>query len=108
MSCIMCVVWCPGIVKNARGITEHPITTLQPAGRRFPTPRQPSLEQLAIGRFPIPDGDRRHRPQSCRVVDEIATFERNHDIVGVLVLRENRVDIHARDLLSAPVQDCLQ
>ena len=104
----MRVMWRPGIVKDAGSVAEHPVPTLQPGRRRLPTPRQPSLEQLSIGRFPTPDGDRRHRPKSCGVVDEITTLELNQDVVGVLVLRENRLDIHARDLLSTPVEDVLE
>lgn len=61
-----------------------------------------------IRRLAAPDGDRRHCPESCRVVDEIAAVERDNDVVGVFVLGENRLDVNAGRLLSTPVEDALQ
>jgi len=52
----------------------------------------------------IPDGDRRHHPESGGVVDEIATLEWDENVVRVLVLRENGLYVRDWTLCPAPIQ----
>ena len=105
---LVCVMRRPRIIEDARGVTENPIATLQSARRWLPPARKSGLKQRSIRRLPAPDGDRRHRPESCSVVNEISTFERDEYVVRVLVLRQNRLDVDRRALRPAPVQHKLK
>ena len=96
------------IIEDAGRVAENPIAPLPPAWRRLPAPGKTSLEQLAIRRLVTPDGDRRHRPESGSVVNEVATLEWDQYIMRVLVLRENRLYVHTRTLRPAPVQRALE
>ena len=83
----MSVVRCPRIVKNARRVSKDFVATLKSTGRRFPTAGESGVEQLSIRRLVAPDGDRRHRSESCGVVNEITALKRDQYVVGVFVLR---------------------
>src|SRR5262249_41031906 len=98
----------PRIIKDASRVSQDAVATFQSARRRLPTAGKTSLEELSIGRLVCPDGDRRHGAQSGGIVNEVAALEWYQHIMRILVLRENRVDIHARSLRLAPVQRVLE
>src|SRR6267378_4954371 len=65
---LMSVMRCPRIVKDAGGITEYPIPSLESARRWLPASREPCIQKLPVRRLATPDGDRRHRSQSGCVI----------------------------------------
>ena len=92
-------------IEDAGRVAQDLVTALQTTWRRFPSAREPLLQKL-IGRgFMIPDDDRRHGAESGGVVDEVpAAFERDQDVMSVLILREDGLDIEGRPPRTAPVQ----
>ena len=57
---------------------------------RLPAAPQARLQELIGGRPMVPDGDRRHRPQSGRVVDDVnPVLPRDDHIVRELVLHDD-------------------
>ena len=96
------------IVKDAYRVPEHPIAAFHSTRRRLPPAGKARVEQLAIGGLVAPDGDRRHGPQSGCVIDEIASLERDEDVMRVLVLRQDGLDLERRALLPAPVQQAFE
>lgn len=97
-----------GRLEDAGGIPEDPVPALQATRRGLPAAAQACVEQLAIRWLVIPDGDRRHGTQSGGVEDEVARAVRNQDVVGVLVLCENRFDREWRLLPSSPIESELE
>src|SRR5437016_3538995 len=95
-------------VKDTRGVAQNPIATLQAARRGFPAVRQSRVEQLAIRRLVTPDGDRRHGPQSGRVICQVPALEGNQHVVSVFVLGENTLDVDRRTLDTRPVEHALE
>src|SRR5207249_3278209 len=69
------------ILKDAGRVPQNLVATLQPAGRWLPSPRQPRVKQLTIRRPMIPDGDRRHSPESGCVVNEVPSLVRNENVI---------------------------
>src|SRR6266576_1606572 len=92
------VMRCPRIVKDAGGITKYPISALESAWRRHPASREPCIQQLPVRRFATPDGDRRHRAQSGRVIHQVPTLKWYQDVVSVLVLCKDGFDCEWRAL----------
>ena len=75
---------------GARGVAEHARAVLEGGGGGLPAPRETISEQRRGGWAQVPDGDRRHGAESRGVEDEPALcVERDHDVVGVLVLRDD-------------------
>jgi len=102
------VVVAIGTFEDAGGIAQYSVATLQTAGRRSPAPLQPSIQQLSIGRLVIPDGDRRHRPESGSVVDQVPIPVRDEDVVRVLVLSEDGLDSERWLAAPTPVEGPLK
>src|SRR2546422_9569475 len=105
---LMGVMLPAGIVKDTRGVAQNPIATLQAGRRGFPAARQPRVEQLAIRRLVTPDGDRRHGPQSGRVIYQVPALEGNEHVVSVFVLGENTLDVDRRTLGTPPTEHALE
>ncbi len=104
----MGVMLSAGIVKDTRGVAQNPIATLQAARCGFPAARQARVEQLAIRRLVTPDGDRRHGPQSGRVIYQVPALEGNEHVVSVFVLSENTLDVDRRTLIAPPIEHALE
>jgi len=92
------------VLKDAGCIPENAIASLETTRRRFPATREPRIKELAIGGPVIPDGDRRHGPQSGSVVDQILALKGNQDVMRVLVLSQNGFHGQGRAHGAAPIQ----
>ena len=94
---------------SAGSIAEHLRATFQLRGGWPPATRQPVLEQLGRAGSMIPHGDRRDRPESRRVKDqEAAAIQREHDIMSVLILRDDLLDLARRRSATGPHKDVCQ
>jgi len=92
------------ILKDAGRVPQNLVATLQPAGRWLPSPRQPRVKQLTIRRPMIPDGDRRHSPESGCVVNEVPSLVRNENVMSVLVLGEDALHCQRWAKGASPVE----
>ena len=87
------------------GIPQHRIPRLQPRWRRLPSAAEPLREQLRGRWLVIPHGDRRDGTQSRGIEDEeVATIERQDDVVGVLILRDDLDHLLRWHLFSGPLE----
>jgi hypothetical protein len=75
-------------------VTEDDIAIHRSRSGRLPTAGHAGIEQLVSAGHVIPDGDRRHRAQSGRVVDEAepVSIERHEHVERVFILLDDRVD----------------
>lgn len=66
-------------------------------------------EEFCCGRLVIPHGDRRDRSESRGAKgEEMVVLKRHHDIVSVLVLRDDLYHGTRRRLLTSPVEHIRQ
>ena len=97
-----------GTLENAGRIPQNSVASLETTGGGRPAPLHSGIEKLSIRGPVIPDGDRRHGPESGGIVDEVALPVRNQDIMRVLVLRQDCLDIERWLLAPTPVERALQ
>ena len=83
-------------------MTENAIAPFERRRSRPPTSSEPIMKQVIGGRLLVPCGDRRDGAQSVRVETQEDRAKRQHDVMCVLVLRNNMRDLNARLLFSHP------
>lgn len=94
---------------GAGRITEDPRAILQVRVGWQPATCQPVVEQLGRARPMIPHGDRRDRAESRGVEDEkLAGVQREHDVMAVLILRDDLRDLTRRRGAASPGKDVRQ
>lgn len=95
--------------EDAGSVSEDPRASLQPRGRRLPAPGQPGIQEVSVGGFRRPDGDRRHRTESGRIEDEVSVISHpDADVMSVLVLGQDLIDIAWWGESTGPAEHALE
>ncbi len=93
---------------QTRGMPKHNLALNSRRGGRRPAARQSSLQELIGRRSVVPDGDRRHDPESGRIINQPQpTPIRDQDIVAVLILRHHVGWQERRFLSHEPIEGVL-